>query len=338
MRIRRATEADRETLRELWEEFEAEIPNPLPPAESWDEAWADVSRHMHEGLVLLAEDDEGPAAHVYVAAPEHGRAHITDVYVRPRARRRGLTKALLREAVDELKSRGVERVWLEVSSSNALGRTVWERLGFTEVQRVLATDLAALERRLASDAAPESFASLHVQTDAERAVESAVRKYVPRLGRSQGTLVAPPRNGWTAVYDERCDRDGRALRRLARELSNATGAVVLTLALESGNVVRYALVDRGQTVDEYASVPEFHGPLPPGDVVALSANPTVVARLTGADPAEIRAVARTATSPADLPPAPVLLAELARVLGVEGGEHGYANAPDLPGAVRVAPG
>ena len=39
----------------------------------------------------------------------------------------------------------------------------------------------------------------------------------------------------------------------------------------------------GGDVDEYASVPEYHGELPPGDVVALGANPTVVARLTGAD-------------------------------------------------------
>jgi hypothetical protein len=33
--------------------------------------------------------------------------------------------------------------------------------------------------------------------------------------------------------------------------------------------VRYALFDRGGAVDEYASVPEYRGPLPPGDVVAL---------------------------------------------------------------------
>ena len=42
------------------------------------------------------------------------------------------------------------------------------------------------------------------------------------------------------------------------------------------------LFDRGGIVDEYASVPEFHGPLPPGEVVALHANPVVVERYTGA--------------------------------------------------------
>ena len=69
-------------------------------------------------------------------------------------------------------------------------------------------------------------------------------------------------------------------------------------------------------VDEYASLPEFHGALPPGDVIALGANPTVVARLTGADPARVRAVARTAASPDDLPPALELHAQIAEMMGV----------------------
>jgi hypothetical protein len=70
-------------------------------------------------------------------------------------------------------------------------------------------------------------------------------------------------------------------------------------------------------VDEYASVPEFHGELPPGDVIALGANPTVVARLTNADPARVRAVARTAASQEELPPADDLYRQIADVFGVE---------------------
>ena len=50
-------------------------------------------------------------------------------------------------------------------------------------------------------------------------------------------------------------------------------------------------------------MPEYLGALPPGDVIALGANPTVVARLTGADASACATVARTAASPADLPPA-----------------------------------
>ena len=82
-------------------------------------------------------------------------------------------------------------------------------------------------------------------------------------------------------------------------------------------------------------MPEYHGPLPPGDVVAMAANPRVIARLTGADPSRIRAVARTASSPVELPPAPQLLGQLAEAMGVDGASHGWADAPELEGAVRV---
>jgi hypothetical protein len=63
-------------------------------------------------------------------------------------------------------------------------------------------------------------------------------------------------------------------------------------------------------------------------VIGLAANPTVLARLTGADPQRVKEIARTATSPADLPPAKELLAELADALALEGAEHGYAGLPE----------
>jgi hypothetical protein len=134
--------------------------------------------------------------------------------------------------------------------------------------------------------------------------------------------VAGPRNGWFAVYAALIDRDRRARERLASELSNATAAVVCAIGIEDGAVVRYALFERGSIVDEYQSVPEYFGPLPPGDVVGLGSNPTVVARLTGANPARFRAVARTAPSPDRLPPAPELLQQIAEVMGLEGAGRG----------------
>jgi len=70
-------------------------------------------------------------------------------------------------------------------------------------------------------------------------------------------------------------------------------------------------------VDEYLSVPEYFGSLPPGDALALRANPTVVSRLTGAAPGRIRAVARNAGSPSELPPARELYAQIAEVMGLE---------------------
>jgi hypothetical protein len=162
-----------------------------------------------------------------------------------------------------------------------------------------------------------------VQTDDVAAVERAVQKNLPRLGRSQGTTVGGPVNGWVHVHDELGDRDPNVLRRLAKELSYALGGVVLAVGVEEGSLVHYTLYDRGGAVDEYMSVPEYHGPLPPGDVVALGANPTVVARLTGANPGRVREVARTAGSPEELGDAQALLAELADVLGVAEATHGW---------------
>jgi hypothetical protein len=94
--------------------------------------------------------------------------------------------------------------------------------------------------------------------------------------------------------------------------------VVCALSVDDGVVVRYVLYERGSVVDEYQSLPEHFGPLPPGDVVALGANPTVVSRLTGAEPEQVRAVARTAASPDQLPAAEELLQQLAGVMGLEG--------------------
>ena len=172
--------------------------------------------------------------------------------------------------------------------------------------------VAGLEGKLGRQEAA-SFGSIHLQSDDLRAVEQAVRQFVPRLpGGSRGSLVAPPRNGWIAVYDDVCDRNPEMLRRLARELSDRMGAVTLLLGVEREELVRMILFERGRIVDEYLSVPEFYGPLPPGDVVGLAANPTVVSRLTGADPEAVRRVARTAPRPPTCLPRESSLASLPR--------------------------
>jgi hypothetical protein len=180
-----------------------------------------------------------------------------------------------------------------------------------------------------------SHGSVHLQTDDQGAVVQAVSRLVPRVFRSPATVVSAPRNGWIAVYDEVADREPRQLARLGRELSNATGLVVFTIGVEDATAVHYIAFERGRTLDEYLSVPDFRGPLPPGDAIALRANPTVVARLTGAHAASIRSVARTAASPDELPPADLLLRELAMALGLEGTHVRFDDARYLPDAVVV---
>jgi hypothetical protein len=159
----------------------------------------------------------------------------------------------------------------------------------------------------------ESRGALHVQSDDPQAVERVVDDYLPRLLRGGSATVEGGR-AWTAVRIRPFDRD--ALRKLGAELSYRFGVTVV-LTLEEGAVVRFVIHDRGRMVDEYLSVPEHFGPLPPGDALALRANPTVVSRLTGADAGRVRAVARTADRPGSLPPADELYVEIADVLGLQ---------------------
>ncbi len=298
---------------------ESELGGPDFLRESWEEERVDVERRLREGVVLIAEEDGDPVGSAELDFEDRRIARLSSIYVRERARRRGVAKALLGEVAKAAIERGYEHLGLEVLVDNHDARAIYERLGFSQYLLSMSAALGDLDARLRADAREPSVGKVYVQTDDESFVERAVAQFVPRLGHSERTDVLPPRNGWIEVDDELCSADPKALRRLAQELSYRTGGVVLTLGIEEGSVVRYALFDRGSVADEYASLPEFYGALPSGDIVALGANPTVVHRLTGADPGRVRAVARTAASADELPAAHELYAELAELLGVGSG-------------------
>jgi ribosomal protein S18 acetylase RimI-like enzyme len=311
VKIRRATEVDEAALRELWLEFEQEIPDPLGEGEPWEEEWADTLDDIRGGGVFLAEDDDGPLGVARIEAPKHGQAHLQLVYIRPRGRRQGVAKTLLAECVAVAKEQGAAWVSLDVLSSNAIGVTAWRRLGFVEYSQAMAAPLDALERRLEEGPHGESQATTHVQSDDELSVERAVAQFLPRLESPE----VHRNESWIRVADPVLDRDREAHGRFARELSERLGAVTVALALE-GEVVRFRLYERGRMVDEYLSVPTYYGPLSKGDELALAANPTLVSRLTGADRDEVKRVARTASSPAELPAAPELYEQVARLMGL----------------------
>jgi GNAT superfamily N-acetyltransferase len=288
--IREATDADAALVQELWRAFNAEVPD-LPWREDDEDEFA-------PGLVLIADDDGA------IALTRRGdRAWFVDVvYVRPQARNRGIGTELVRAAAERVAPDAV--LELEVLESNEGARRLYERLGFALVERILAAPASQL--LAAADGGP-TYGAVHVQSDDA----DLVRRNATKVLHAEPAVTLG--NGWIRV-----DAAPDQLRNLARELSYTAG-VALSLAVEGGAVVRYVLFDRGSMVDEYASVPEYFGALPPGDAVALGANPTVVARLTNADPQRVRAVARTAKSPSELPPAEDLYRQIADVLGVEVG-------------------
>ena len=336
MTVRSATLDDLPALEELWRALEAEAPPPAHEEADVATELAEIRAIVESGLGWVAERD-GDAVGMVLGrrrGPRVGR--ITDLYVTPGARRSGVAEALTRAVVTRFAADGVDTVDLEVMASNTAARAAYARWGFRDEILVLAAPVAALAERLGEAVAAASFGSIHAQTDDVDVILKAVEMLVPRLpGRSAGSLVTQPRGGYVTVYDDVCDRDHAMLRRLAKEISSRTGLVVITVGVEEEAVVRMILFDRGGIVDEYASLPEFYGPLPPGEVVALHANPVVIERYTGASQASIRAAAPLAGVPAELPPARELLAGLAGALGLSGAEHGWADAPADDAATRI---
>jgi ribosomal protein S18 acetylase RimI-like enzyme len=335
--VRRATTEDFDAIAELWKEFDHEIPPPTHegPADH-DKELAEIAEILASEPAFVALDDDGtPVGFALARRRAPGFGTLTDLYVRQLDRRSGVGTELMREVLSAFREQGVEQLDLEVVAANTGARALYQRWGLRDEVMIMTGRVSDLEARLGRQEA-SSFGSIHIQSDDVSGIAQAVRQFVPRLpGNSQGSLVAPPRHGWVTVYDDVCDRNPDMLRRLAKELSDRMGAVVALLGVERDELVRMILFEQGRIVDEYLSVPEFYGPLPPGDVVGLAANPRVVSRLTGAEPEEIRRIAVTAPSPADLAPARELLAELAAAMRIHGAEHGWANAPEIDGVERI---
>ncbi len=340
MTVRRATRADLDAIAELWREFDHEIPPPTHEGPADHEKELDeIAEILESEIAFVALGDDGtPVGFALARERAPGFGTLTDLFVDREDRLSGVGTELMREVLTAFRERGIEQLDLEVVASNAGARSLYGRWGLRDEVVIMTGSIEALEARLGRQE-ESSFGSIHIQTDHVSAVELAVRQFVPRLpGGSRGSLLTPPRNGWISVYDDVCDRNPDMLRRLARELSDRMGSVTLLLGIERDELLRMILFERGRIVDEYLSVPEFYGPLPPGDVVGLAANPRVVSRLTGADSETVRRIAVTASTPADLLPAKKLLAELAGAMGIAGGEHGYGDAPEIADAIRIERG
>jgi ribosomal-protein-alanine N-acetyltransferase len=102
-------------------------------AEPWNEkAMADllVSPGVH-GWLAAGDQPEGFVM-ARIAADE---AEILTLMVLPPYRRHGLARRLLDAALDNAKMQGVEKMYLEVASSNTAAQQLYTKTGFTQVGR-----------------------------------------------------------------------------------------------------------------------------------------------------------------------------------------------------------
>ena len=92
------------------------------------------------------------------------------------------------------------------------------------------------------------------------------------------------------------------VRGAVQDANGVLPGVAVTLTNEATNISRDVVTN---------DVGQYNFPaVPPGTY-------TLRSRLTGADPASLRAVARTATTPSELPPARELLTQIADVMKLE---------------------
>jgi ribosomal protein S18 acetylase RimI-like enzyme len=138
MEIRRATEADTEAMRRLWDEFTVEATFAPYPGNPFEPAL--VTDH----IALVAEEDGEAIGTVYanLASPHFG--YVFGLYTRRDARRRGVARQLMREIATLLRDEGREYVTLSVDTPNEDARAFYEALGFVDAGRTLRADVRTL--------------------------------------------------------------------------------------------------------------------------------------------------------------------------------------------------
>jgi [ribosomal protein S18]-alanine N-acetyltransferase len=136
--IRRATQADAEMMRRLWDEFSAEAAYaPYPPA-PFEETL--VTDH----IALLAEEDGRPVGTVYANLSGPSFGYVFGLYTRPGARGRGIGRALMRAIAGVLRAEGRRYVVLNVDTPNEAARAFYEQLGFADAARTLRVEVDRL--------------------------------------------------------------------------------------------------------------------------------------------------------------------------------------------------
>ena len=142
MEIRRAGEADIDVLQRMWDASNDEATYTPYPALAFD-----PSLPATYAALLAEQDGVGlGTAYVNLTTPDFG--FVFGVYVVPEARRRGVARALMREAARVARDAGRGWIVLGVDTPNQAARALYADLGFEDAARTLR---APVERLLAGD-------------------------------------------------------------------------------------------------------------------------------------------------------------------------------------------
>ena len=105
--------------------------------ESFTDPWPphDFTEAMEWPVVFLVAAIDSRVIGYVIAQPVADEGEILNVAVDGAFRGRGVARSLIRHTLAHLARIGVESVFLEVRESNRAARTLYERLGFSEVGR-----------------------------------------------------------------------------------------------------------------------------------------------------------------------------------------------------------
>lgn len=151
MKVRRANDDDRATLYALWDEWverETSIPSWVEDAREETRAGIDVAVRL--GSAVIAEEQGEVLG--FACGVMQGRriGDLTELYVRPEARGRGIARELVRAVVAALRERGAAALTGGVAPDNAPARSFYEKAGFDVVELRLVVDIDTIERQLAT--------------------------------------------------------------------------------------------------------------------------------------------------------------------------------------------
>ncbi len=144
--VRRMSPGDTDAVVELWKgtvAYHAGIDARLEVREGSEEEFrrflTRIVSSREDVIILVAEVDGEVVGFLIGMVRErtpvfirsiHG--YITDIYVDPGFRRRGIGRRLVETAVEWFAARGLDHVRLQVAAANAAGIAFWKNLGFED--------------------------------------------------------------------------------------------------------------------------------------------------------------------------------------------------------------